>query len=74
MASQKVPQVLLDGAELGDDHFQIRSLVLGKAPPSAPKRVVEVAAWGNTPSASAPVLGEASRVLDRLAVAQRVLL
>lgn len=69
-SEKKVPQLLLDGAELGDDHFQIRAIVFGTAPPSAPRRLVELASWGQDPSAGLELLGAAGAALGRMSFAQ----
>ena len=71
----RVPQLLLDGAELGDDHFQLRAVVLGKEPPHAAARGVKLAAWGRRRSTGSAALAAAAATSwpDRLR-AGRVLL
>jgi hypothetical protein len=69
----KVPQALADGAELGEEDFQLRGAIVGALPSTVPENVVRIASWarapGTSPGPSQSVLS-AARELGRAAVAQ----
>jgi hypothetical protein len=70
---KRVPQDLADDAELGEEVFQVRAVVLGDLPSDSEEKVVEVASWGSKPSGlESAELGplSAARQLGRMAVAQ----
>jgi hypothetical protein len=69
----RVPQDLKDDAELGEEVFQVRAIVLGDLPSEQHEKIVEVASWGNEPSGleSAEIGAlSAARQLGQMAVAQ----
>ena len=69
----RVPQDLKDDAELGEEVFQVRAVVLGDLPSDQDEKFVEVASWGSKPSGlESAELGalSAARHLGHMAVAQ----
>jgi hypothetical protein len=68
----KVPQVLAVGVELGEEPFQVRAVAIGRPPPAAPRRVIEVARWKPAGKSADGEEQEAVAVaqLGRLALAQ----
>jgi hypothetical protein len=70
---KRVPQDLADDAELGEEVFQVRAVVLGDLPSDSHEKLVEVASWGSKPSGlESAELGalSAARQLGHMAVAQ----
>ncbi|HEX7478384.1 MAG TPA: Tad domain-containing protein [Polyangiales bacterium] len=49
-SSSYAPQGAKDGAEMGDDNFQARVVVLGKPQSSFAENVLRVASWGQPPA------------------------
>lgn len=60
--SSQAPERVKSGLKLGDDNFQIRSVVIAREPPSFADRIVKVAAWNasDSPSLVTSTLGRLS--------------
>ncbi|MFW6031232.1 MAG: TadE/TadG family type IV pilus assembly protein [Myxococcota bacterium] len=67
---QRIPMQPEEGAELGEERFQLRSVVIGREPPQMGERGVAIATWGKSEDASSNVLGWLKNILGRFQVAQ----
>jgi hypothetical protein len=66
----KVPQDMIKSAELGEEDFQLRAVVFGSLPVTAPERVLEAATWRANDGSQAPAFWSAARDLGVLSFAQ----
>ncbi len=67
-ASRRVPQRIAEGAELGGEDFQLRSVAVGSLPRRGPEGALAVSAWGQVEQRSTALAG--ARALGRVASAQ----
>jgi hypothetical protein len=68
--SQMVPQRMLEGAQLGEETFQIRMIVVGHPPDGSAERGVELANWGRDVASGDATHVEIARRLGEISVAQ----